>query len=141
MDRTDKKSCKGVRLQGFKGFKLKSTQILRKNNFSKTKFSEDALNKKAITKTLPTVARYDFISLKDVAHNSTISNTGNDEKELESKVVVQVDRAKLSHDIKVEPIRGVVVANCRVLVQSKSAVKQSEKRYGTVLSVVNFSIK
>ena len=47
MDQTTKKenSLKGVRLQGFKGFKLKNTQILFKPNLSKKTFSNKTSEK------------------------------------------------------------------------------------------------
>ena len=132
MDIPCQKSTRRVRLQGFKGFKLKSTQVLRRNTFSKT-FSKDALQKlkQPLATTFPTggTTNHNDLSLRLISQTPEDGeNTKNNVKE---NIDVPNNEAAGGTDLsslKVAPIHGMLVASCKVVLQNEPSIKAIEQR-------------
>ena len=132
MDIPCQKSTRRVRLQGFKGFRLKSTQVLRRNTFSKT-FSKDALQKlkQPLATAIPIggTTNHNDLSLRLISQTPEDGeNTKNNVKE---NIDVPNNEAAGGTDLsslKVAPIHGMLVASCKVVLQNEPSIKAIEQR-------------
>jgi len=128
MDVPSQKTGKGVKLQGFKGFRLKSTQIVRKNSFSKCKYSRERLHQELQIKS--TSSSPEKCNNKiTISHNTN----ANDDEFMSSgnKNIVEEKVTAINHvapTLKVSPIHGMLVASCKVVMQNEKTSKDVNKR-------------